>query len=54
MGINVDGLVRKEVFEEAQKIAKMVKEKLIETAPTDEDRKVIEEHWLFQDHEEID
>ena len=54
IGINIEGWVSKEEFEDAREKAKLIKLEMAESAGTEEERKEFEEHWPFQDHEEID
>lgn len=53
IGVNIDGVVLKEEFESARERAALIKEELMNGASTEEKRE-FEEHWPFQDHEEID
>lgn len=54
IGVDIDGLVVKVEFESAQERAKLIKKELVEGADTEEERKEFEEHWPFQNHEEVD
>lgn len=54
IGINMDGWVPSEMYEEATERMAHVKAHLLEIAETEEDREDILQKWPFQDHEEID
>ncbi len=54
IGINIEGWVPTEEFDSAQEKAKLRKSEMVEAAETEEERREFDEHWPFQDHEEID
>ena len=54
IGINIEGWVQNEEFESAREKAKPIKNEMAEGADTEEERREFDEHWPFQDHEEID
>jgi hypothetical protein len=54
IGINIEGWVPNEEFESAREKAKILKSEMAEAAETEEERREFDEHWPFQDHEEID
>lgn len=54
IGINIEGWVLNEEFESAREKAKLIKSEMAEAADTEEERRKFDEHWPFQDHEEID
>ncbi|KAK2879974.1 hypothetical protein FQN49_000700 [Arthroderma sp. PD_2] len=54
IGVNIDGWVPNEMFEEARERMLRVKAQMIEIAETEEDRQDLLQNWPFQDHEEID
>lgn len=51
---NMDGWVSSDVYDQAKSRVADMREKTLEAADTEEERKVIEENWPFQDHVEID
>ncbi|DAA75386.1 TPA_exp: Uncharacterized protein A8136_1783 [Trichophyton benhamiae CBS 112371] len=54
IGINVDGWVSREMYEEATERMAHIKAHMLEIAETEQDREDILQKWPFQDHEEID
>ncbi|TVY91146.1 Altered inheritance of mitochondria protein, mitochondrial [Lachnellula willkommii] len=54
IGVNIDGWLPNDGFEEAKEKAEYMKNAMLGEAETEEERKVLLEHWPFQDHEEID
>jgi hypothetical protein len=52
IGINIEGWVSNEEFESAREKAKFMKSEMAKAAETEE-RREFDEHWPFQDHEEI-
>jgi len=54
IGINIESWVLNEEFESAREKAKLMKIEMAEAAETEEGRREFNEHWPFQDHEEID
>ncbi len=54
IGINIEGWALNEEFESAREKAKLMKSEMAEAAETEEERRELDEHWPFQDHEEID
>ena len=54
IGTSIEGWVSNEEFESARDKAKILKGEMAEAAETEEERREFDEHWPFQDHEEID
>ncbi|KAF2726659.1 hypothetical protein EJ04DRAFT_452903 [Polyplosphaeria fusca] len=54
IGINIDGWVPTESYEEAREKERYIKQQMLEAAETEDERKELDEHWPFQDHEELD
>ena len=54
IGVNIDGWVPTEHYEEARSKERYIKEQALEAAETEEERKEINEQWPWQDHEELD
>lgn len=55
IGINIEGWVQNEEFESAkEKATIIIRSEMAESAETEEERKEFDEHWPFQDPEEID
>ncbi|EFR01039.1 serine/threonine protein kinase [Nannizzia gypsea CBS 118893] len=54
VGINVDGWVPNEMYEEATERMANIKAHMLEISETEEDREDLLQNWPFQDHEEID
>ncbi|UPX16688.1 uncharacterized protein EKO05_0007076 [Ascochyta rabiei] len=54
IGVNIDGWVPKESYEEAREKERYTKQQMLEAAETEEERKELDEYWPFQDHEELD
>ncbi|KAM5454088.1 hypothetical protein McanCB49686_004395 [Microsporum canis] len=53
-GINIDGWVPNEMYEEASRRMADVKAQMLDIAKTKEDREDLLQNWPFQDHEEVD
>lgn len=51
---NIDGWVSSGLYDQAKFRVADMREKTLEAADTEGERKVIEESWPFQDHVEID
>lgn len=54
IGINIDGWVSNECYDEAREKERLVKEQMVEDAETEEEKKELIELWPFQDHDELD
>ena len=54
IGVNIDGWVPTESYEEAREKERYIKQQMLEAAETEDERKELDEHWPFQDHEELD
>jgi hypothetical protein len=54
IGVNIEGWVPNDAFEEAKAKAELIKNEMLNEAETEHERKELIEHWPFQDHEEID
>lgn len=54
IGVNIEGWVPNNTFEEAKAKAEYIKNEMLNEAETEHERKELLEHWPFQDHEEID
>lgn len=54
IGINIEGWVSNEEFEDAKERVRIITIEMIDEAESDEERKKIEELWPFQDHEATD
>ena len=54
IGINVEGWVQNEEFKSAIEKAKLMKSEMAQAADTEGERRELDEHWPFQDHEETD
>lgn len=54
IGVNIEGWVPNDTFEEAKEKARHIKDEMLGEAETEEERTELLEHWPFQDHEEID
>jgi hypothetical protein len=54
IGINIEGWVQNEEFDSAREKAKLMRSEMAEAADTEEEKREVDEHWPFQDHEEID
>lgn len=52
--MSIDGWVPTEGYEQAREKEQYIKQQILDAADTEEERKQIEEEWLFRDHEEID
>ncbi|KAL6705518.1 hypothetical protein ACN47E_006635 [Coniothyrium glycines] len=54
IGVNIDGWVPTHSYEEARAKERYIKQQMLEAAETEDERKELNEHWPFQDHEELD
>ena len=54
IGVNIEGWVPNDGFEEAKEKAEYIKSEMLGEAETEEEKKELLEHWPFQDHQEID
>lgn len=54
IGVNIDGWVPMEFYEEAREKEQYIKQQMLEAAETAEEWKELDEHWPFQDHEGLD
>ncbi|KAF2856195.1 hypothetical protein T440DRAFT_485328 [Plenodomus tracheiphilus IPT5] len=54
IGVNIDGWVPTESYQEAREKERYIKQQMLEAAETEDERKELDEHWPFQDHEELD
>jgi hypothetical protein len=54
IGIDIEGWVQNENFENAKEKARLIRNEMAESAETEDDRREFDEYWPFQDHEEID
>jgi len=54
IGVNVDGWIPNGLYEDAVAKEKHIREKMMDAAETEDERKDIEENWPFQDHEKLD
>jgi hypothetical protein len=54
IGINIEGWVPNEEFENATEKARLIRNEMAEGAETDEERREFEKFWPFKDHEEVD
>ncbi len=54
IGMNIDGVVLPDEFEDAQKRASEIKAGLMKHAENEEERRQFDELWPYQDHEEVD
>lgn len=52
VGVNIDGWVPLETFDNAISRAASVRAQMLETAETDEEKKEIEQNWPFDDYDE--
>jgi hypothetical protein len=53
IGVNIDGWVTTESYEEAREKERYIKQQMLKAAETEDERKELDEHWPFQDHEEL-
>jgi hypothetical protein len=54
IGVNIDGWVPAEMYGEAREKERYIKQQMLEVAETAEEKRELNEHWPFQDHEELD
>ncbi|KAF1919121.1 phosphotransferase family protein [Ampelomyces quisqualis] len=54
IGVNIDGWVPPDSYEEAREKEQYIKQQMLEAAETEHERKELDEHWPFQDHDELD
>ncbi|KAH8732353.1 phosphotransferase family protein [Phaeosphaeriaceae sp. PMI808] len=54
IGINIEGWVPTELYDEAKKKEQYVKYQIMSAADTENERSDLHENWPFQDHEELD
>ncbi|KAF2761050.1 phosphotransferase family protein [Pseudovirgaria hyperparasitica] len=54
IGVNIDGWVPNESYNEAKEKEQYIKHEMLDAAETDDERRELDEHWPFQDHEELD
>lgn len=54
IGVNIDGWVPMECYEEAREKERYIKQQMLDAAETEDERREVSEHWPFQDHEELD
>jgi hypothetical protein len=50
VGVNIDGWVSQEGYEDAVKSAATIKAQMLAAAETDEEKREVEENWPFHDH----
>ncbi|KAH7381590.1 hypothetical protein BKA66DRAFT_419176, partial [Pyrenochaeta sp. MPI-SDFR-AT-0127] len=54
IGVNIDGWVPIESYAEAREKEQYIKHQMLEAAETEDEKRELDEHWPFQDHEELD
>lgn len=54
IGVNIDGWVPNEMYDEARVKERYIKQQMLEAAETEDEKRELEENWPFQDHEELD
>jgi len=54
VGVNIDGWVPTELYDEARGKERYIKHQMLEVAETEDEKRELDENWPFQDHEELD